>query len=68
MSKGSNRRPQLVSHEQVTDNWGLAFKKYKCGWCGQPCNSDGTVIEGTFVNYSATEKVNGHCCSGKQYE
>mgnify|MGYP001075581762 CR=1 FL=1 len=69
MSKGSNRRPQLVSDEQVTDNWALAFRKYRCGHCGKPCTREGgELFLVSYEGYEEADKVNGQCCLGKQYE
>lgn len=38
-------------------------KKYRCGWCGQPCNEDGiTLLPLSMDGYDSADPVPGECC------
>lgn len=42
---------------------------YRCGYCGQPCDSEGEPIEpGMSLDYDRAEMVQGECCRAEQME
>ena len=52
------------------------MEKYRCGWCGAPTYSDGSVLAMSEVgllksqieeNWKDAELVNGHCCMAENH-
>lgn len=48
---------------------------YRCGWCGQPTEQDGTVLTmsqiglvSDIARWDTAESVHGECCAQREQE
>jgi len=53
----------------------MCMKCYRCGYCGNPCDIDGRVLEmwqiavlNPFVDWNNADLVYGECCAYEQEE